>query len=121
MRQRQSLGDRRIALRQCLLRKAETEKCNPQLPLRSHLGVAPGLVDKRVVGNWIVKRKPRFQMRSGWSKPAGKHQGSAGGQMTQNEPGGIAALAAQTQQILVQTLRHVEFAAVYVIEKLPKG
>ena len=35
--------------------------------------------------------------------------------MTQNEPGGIVALAAQAQQILVQALRQIEFAAEHVI------
>ena len=32
--------------------------------------------------------------------------------MTQNEPGVIVALTAQTQQILGQALRQIEFAAV---------
>ncbi len=41
--------------------------------------------------------------------------------MTQNEPGGIVALTAQTQQILVQALRQIEFAAVHVITGLPIG
>ena len=35
--------------------------------------------------------------------------------MTQNEPARIVALTAQTQQILVQALRQIEFAAVHVI------
>ena len=41
--------------------------------------------------------------------------------MTQNEPGGIVALTAQTQQILVQALRQIEFAADHVIARLPIG
>lgn len=41
--------------------------------------------------------------------------------MTQNEPGGIVALTAQTQQILAQALRQIEFAAVQVIARQPKG
>ena len=41
--------------------------------------------------------------------------------MTQNEPGGIVALIAKTQQILVQALRQVEFAANRMIEGLPIG
>ena len=41
--------------------------------------------------------------------------------MTQNEPGGIVALTAQTQQILVQALRQIEFAAEHVIARLPIG
>ena len=40
--------------------------------------------------------------------------------MTPNEPSGIVALTAQTQQILVQTLRQIEFAAVCMIARLPK-
>ena len=40
--------------------------------------------------------------------------------MTQNKPGGIVTLAAETQQILVQTQRQIEFAAVRVIARLPK-
>ena len=52
----------------------------------------------------IIKRKPRFQMRSGCRELADIHQVSTGGQVTQNEPSGIVALAAQTQQILVQAL-----------------
>ena len=41
--------------------------------------------------------------------------------MTQKEPGGIVALTAQTQQILVQALRYVEFAAERVIARLSIG
>ena len=41
--------------------------------------------------------------------------------MTQNEPGGIVALMAQTQQILGQAQRQIEFAAVHVIARLPIG
>ena len=41
--------------------------------------------------------------------------------MTQNEPARIGSQAAKTQQILVQTLRPVEFAAVYMIKGLPEG
>ena len=37
--------------------------------------------------------------------------------MTQNEPGGIVALTAQTQQILVQALRQIQFAAERVIDE----
>ena len=39
--------------------------------------------------------------------------------MTQNEPGVIAALTAQTHQILGEALRQNEFAAVAVMERLP--
>jgi hypothetical protein len=48
------------------------------------------------------------------------HQISTGGQVTENEPGGIVALTAQTQQVLVQALRQIEFAAVGMIAGLPK-
>ena len=41
--------------------------------------------------------------------------------MTQKEPGGIVALTAQAQQILVQAQRQIQFAAVYVINRLPMG
>ena len=41
--------------------------------------------------------------------------------MTQNEPGGIVALTAQTQQIVIQAQRQIEFAAVRVIPRLPMG
>src|ERR1700730_17900305 len=41
--------------------------------------------------------------------------------MTQNEPSGIVALAAQTQQILVHAQRQIEFAAEQVIERLAIG
>jgi hypothetical protein len=42
-----------------------------------------------------------------------------GGEVTQNEPGGIVALTAQTQQILIQAQRQVEFAPERVIARLP--
>ena len=41
--------------------------------------------------------------------------------MTQNEPGGIVALATETQQTLVQTQRQIQFADVHVIRRLPIG
>src|SRR6266568_9374701 len=76
---------------------------------------------KRAVGDWIIKRKYRFQMRSRWGNHAGMNQVSTGGKITQNEPGGIVALAAQTQQTLVQAQRQIEFAADQVMERLPMG
>jgi len=36
--------------------------------------------------------------------------------VTQNKPGGIVALTAETQEILVQALRQIEFAAVLVMK-----
>ena len=41
--------------------------------------------------------------------------------MTENEPGGIVALTAQTQQILVQALRQTQFAANQVIQELSRN
>ena len=41
--------------------------------------------------------------------------------MTQNEAGGIVALTAQMQQILIQALRQIEFAADHMIARLPVG
>ncbi len=41
--------------------------------------------------------------------------------MTQSEAGRVVSLSAQTQQILVQAVRYIEFTAVHVIERLPKG
>ena len=41
--------------------------------------------------------------------------------MTQDDASGIVALAAQTQQILVQLLRKIQFAAIRVIAGLPIG
>src|SRR5215471_5161451 len=38
--------------------------------------------------------------------------------MAENEPAGIVALAAQTQQIVVQAQREIQFAAVHVIARL---
>ena len=70
---------------------------------------------KRAVADRIVKRKHLFEMRPGRSKPADRHQCSSGGQVAQNEPGGLVALMAQTQQILIEALRQIEFAADHVI------
>src|SRR6266566_1065032 len=60
-------------------------------------------------------------MRSGWPELAAKHQVSTGGAVTQNEAGGIIALPAQAQHIIVQALRQIEFAAEHVIAGLPIG
>jgi hypothetical protein len=60
-------------------------------------------------------------MRSGWRKTADKHQVPADALVSQNETGGIIALAAQTQQILGQALRQIEFAADRVIDRLRIG
>jgi hypothetical protein len=40
--------------------------------------------------------------------------------VTQNEPGRVVALTAQTQQVLSETLRLIQFAPVRVIARLPK-
>src|SRR5438270_9782892 len=57
-------------------------------------------------------------MRSGRRQAAGEHQGSTGGIMSQNEPLSIAALTAETQQILVHAQRQFELAADRVINRL---
>jgi len=41
--------------------------------------------------------------------------------VSQNEPGRIVTLTAQTQQILVQAQRQIELTTVHVIARLPKG
>ena|SRR6516165_12120922 len=78
-------------------------------------------MDQCAVVNGIIKRKHVLQMGPGSTKPADKHEVSTGRQVTQNEPGGVVALAAQTQQILVQALRQIEFAAGRVKARLPIG
>jgi len=54
-------------------------------------------------------------------KPANKHQVYPGRQVAQNEPGRIIPLTAQAQQILVQAVRQIEFAAVRVVARLTIG
>ena len=85
------------------------------------MGGFAGLMDKRAVGDRIIKREHVLKMRQGRSKLAGKQQVSTGGVVTQNEPSGVVALTAQAQQILVQAQRQIEFAAVGVIASLPVG
>src|SRR5215469_10608978 len=80
-----------------------------------------GLLDKRAVGDRIIERQSRFQMRSGYRELPTIHQVSTGRQVAQNEPGGIVALLAQTQQILVQALRQIEFAPEPMMAGLPEG
>src|SRR5258705_9770841 len=57
-------------------------------------------------------------MRSRRRQAAGKHQGSTGGIMSQNEPTSIAALTAEAQQTLVHAQRQFELAADRVINRL---
>src|SRR6266849_1009358 len=71
--------------------------------------------------NWIVKRKRRFQMRSRQSKPTAEHVACTAGLVTKNEPAGIVALTAHTQQILVQMQTQIQFASVHVNARLPIG
>ena len=73
MSQSPSLSDAGIGPYQCLVRKAEAEQDDPQIPLCDDLGVASGLRAKRMMGIWIVQRKSRLQMRSGYSKPTAEH------------------------------------------------
>ena len=121
MSQFPSLIDCRVTQRQCLVRKAETEKDNSQKHLRVEVGVDPDLMDKRAVSSWIVKREHRFEMRSRQSKFACMHQIAAGRKVTQNKAGRVASLSAQTQQIRVQAHRKIEFTTGRVITRLPKG
>src|SRR5262249_25130624 len=121
MPQGQSLGDAGVTLRQRLVREAETKKGNSQLPSGSHAGVVSGRLARRLVGNRIVKSERLLQMGAGQSKPAYIHQGSTGGGVAQNEPGGVVVLTAQAQQVLVEPARQIEFAAIDVIEGLAVG
>src|ERR1700730_11636230 len=118
MSQSPSLVDGRIAPCQCLVRIAETEKDDPQERLRAYGGVESGLMGKCAMGIWIIKRQRLFEMRPGRRRPADMHQISTGGEVTQNEPAGIVALTAQTQQILGKALRQIEFASDRVITRL---
>src|SRR5262245_17285519 len=97
MSQPPSLGECCVALSQCLIRITETEKDDPQERRRRHLGVKSDLMDKGLVGDRIIKRKHLFQVRPGRNKSADKHQVSTRGQVTENEPGGVVPLTAQTQ------------------------
>jgi hypothetical protein len=82
--------------------------------------VDSGLTHERVMGGRIVKRKNRFEVRSGRGKAAGKHQVSTGGVVTHYEPGGIVPSTAQMQQVLGDRLRPIQFAAMRVIAGLPR-
>ena len=48
---------------QCLVWKAETEEVDPQDRLRVYVGVEPGLMNKRAMGDRIIKRKRLLGMR----------------------------------------------------------
>src|SRR6516164_6504468 len=85
------------------------------------MGVNSSLLDKRALGDRIISRKRLFQMRTRRSKLADKHLVYPGGQVAQNEAGGVVPVTAQAQQIFVQALRQIEFAAVRVIARLPVG
>jgi len=56
---------------------------------------------KQAVGDRIIEHKSLFQVRSGRREPADKEQVSTRGEVTQNESGGIVALAARTEQIFI--------------------
>ena len=60
-----SLGDDCITLFQRLVRVTKTEKGIPQIRLGYCVGVCPGLIGEPAMGNWIIRRKHLFQMRSG--------------------------------------------------------
>ena len=68
----------------------------------------------------LIKREPRFQMRSGRGKRSRGVKVSPEGDVAENEPGGIVALAAQAEQILVQAMRQLEFTAERMMAGLPK-
>src|SRR6516162_9073792 len=77
------------------------------------------LIDKRTVGDGIVKRKHLIQMRLGCRKLADEHQISTKGIVTQNKRGRSVALIAQTQQVLSHALCQIEFAAEHVTARMP--
>src|SRR5437762_7321993 len=58
-------------------------------------------------------------MRPSRPKAAGNQHVSTEAVVTQHDTGGIVALAAQAQQVLVQALRQTEFAEDCVMERLP--
>jgi hypothetical protein len=64
MSQSPRLSDGCVALCQCSIGKAETVKDHPHKRLGCHLGVDSSLMDKRAVGDRIIKRKRLFQMRN---------------------------------------------------------
>src|SRR6266850_1538083 len=57
-------------------------------------------------------------MRLGCQQPAGEHQRSTRGVVSQNEPGRIVALVAETQQIRIHAHRQIELAADRVVNRL---
>jgi len=63
MSQLPCFSDCQVTLRQCLVGIAETEEDNPQECLLVHMGVESGLMNKRAVGDWIVKRERLLQVR----------------------------------------------------------
>jgi hypothetical protein len=69
-RQPASLGNRRSAPYQSLFRIAESEKDDPQPRFCVFVGVESDLMDKRAVGERIVEREHRFQMRDAPNLPA---------------------------------------------------
>src|SRR5215468_5714344 len=79
------------------------------------------LIDKPAAGRWIIKCEHLVDMQSACQKPAGKPQGSNEGGVTQNQPGGIVTQTAETQQVLSERLRQIEFATEQMMERLPKG
>src|SRR5215470_7680082 len=121
MSQSPSFSDSCAASCQCSVRMTETEKDDPQIRQRVYVRMESGLMDQRVVGDHIIKCKRLFQMRPGSRKPAGKHQRSPHGQVTQDKPSGIVTLATQIQQVLSERLRPIQFAANRMIVGLPMG
>src|SRR6516225_12162630 len=109
------------APRHCLSRMTKTEQGNRHKRLRCHPRVDTGLSDERGIRAGIAKCEGLLQMQTGRGKPAGKHQIAPERLVRQNKPRSVVALSAQAQQIFVQTMRQIQFAADLVIERLRIG
>src|SRR5215472_5908895 len=121
MSQSASLGERRIVLRQPLVRVAEAKQDYREQSPRRHLRVDADLINERAVARRIIQHVHPFQVVAGFGKPTDKLQVIPEIAVTQDEPSRITPLMAQAQQILVQMKRQIQFAAVGVIARLPKG
>src|SRR5215831_11456695 len=119
MSQPPGLCDGRIALRHCLIRNPKPEQDKRQMRLGNHVQVGSSLIREGAVGDWIIKEDYLFQVRSSGRKLAANELVATGSQVSQNEPGGIAALLAQTQQVLGQQLCSVEFSSRREVARLP--
>src|SRR5690242_20150844 len=109
------------AVRQRPMRETLTKIDKTQMRLGVYVWILSGLMSKRVVAIGVIKRGHFFQMRAGPDETAKIHQGqgSPRTEVAQNKPRRVVALTAQTQQIRVQALRQIKFAAHAVIQCLP--